>query len=388
MNTNAHKDKNRTPLASVLKRAQAQRTASERANSEVGTIEFINYKNIKAATLQTILCGSATVPCKHSASPPVWLAATPTPPTLPQTSAAAASPATRGGGVAIGPIAWGRPPPQRHPPTPPDAAAARVATGKGGGWLGGRREGAPSPSACSAKTVHGTVARPPVRPPARGKRPTRRSGPSGRHELLTTATRGHQFLPPHSLVSLTHTPPRHAVAAAGSCASGDHRTRQASAACHVRGHATVQRVQLPPARMRCRLQGCRRPQWPPPPPQSPRTPAADKAAMTAAAPPPRAVTTTAAARSHRRSRGLVPLPPPPPRPPSVPKPPRISSAQSWRRESTRDQGRGEHGDATTARRRHHPEHQRLAAAVAAVWGARPRRRRQPVLRPTEASAAP
>jgi len=263
-----------------------------------------------------------------------------------------------------------------------------MATGEDGGRRGGRSGGAPPPAARSAETVHGTAPRAPVRPPARGGRPTRRSGPNGRHELLTTATRGHHPPPPPSLVSLARTLPRHAVAAAGSCASGDDRTRQAPAACDVRGHAPAQRGQRPPVGTCFRLQGRRCPPWPPLPPQSPGNPTADKAAMTAAAPPPRAVTAAAAAYSHRRRRRLVTLPPPPPPPPSVPTPPRVSSAHSWRRESTRDHGCGDHGDATTACRRRHPERQRLAAAVAAMWRARPRRRRQPVLGPTEASAVP
>jgi len=171
----------------------------------------------------------------------------PHPPTLPQTLAAAASPATRGGGAAIRLIAWGRPPPQRHPPPPPDAEAARMATGKDGGRRGGRRGGPPPPAARSEETVKGTAARPPARPPARGTRPTRRSGPYGRHQLLITATRWRHPPPRRSLVSLLPTKPRHAVAAAGSHACGDSHTRDTPAACNLRGNAAAQRGHPPPA---------------------------------------------------------------------------------------------------------------------------------------------
>jgi len=152
-----------------------------------------------------------------------------------------------------------------------------------------------------------------ARPPAQGKRPTRRSHANGRHELLTTATRGQKSLPPHYLVFRTRTPPRHAVAAAESCASGDNRTRQAPASCHIRGHATVQRSQVPPARILCRLHGRRCPRWPPPPPQWPRNPAPDKAAIqqrrhrhVPSPPQPQSEATAAAAgscRCRRRHRG-------------------------------------------------------------------------------------
>jgi len=142
------------------------------------------------ATMQTIPSRSATLHDKHSASRPCWLAATPTPFALPQTSAAAAPPATPSGGVATRPIAWGRPPPLRHPPAPLDAEVARIATGNNGGRRGRRRGGSSPPAACSSATVKRTAARSPACSPARGARPTRPSGPNGRHALMTTATRG------------------------------------------------------------------------------------------------------------------------------------------------------------------------------------------------------
>jgi len=74
--------------------------------------------------MQTIPFRSATLPHKHSASRPCWLAATPTLFALPQTSAAAAPPATPGGGIATRPIAWVLPPPLRHPPSLVDTEAA------------------------------------------------------------------------------------------------------------------------------------------------------------------------------------------------------------------------------------------------------------------------
>jgi len=156
--------------------------------------------------MQTIPSRSATLPYKHRASRPCWLAATPTHFALPQTSAAAAPPATPGGGVATRPIACVRPPPLRHPPPSLDAEAARMATGKNGGRQGRRRGGSPPPAACSSATVHGTAALSPACAPARGARPTRPLGPNGRHALMTTTTRRNPPPPP----SLPRTPPRHA----------------------------------------------------------------------------------------------------------------------------------------------------------------------------------
>jgi len=197
--------------------------------------------------MHAIPCGSATFPCKHSASPPGWLAATPTPHALPKTSAAAAPPATPGGAVATRPIAWGRPPFARHVRPPLDAEAAWMATGNNGGWQRGRRGGSPQPAAPSAATAHSTAARSSACVPARGARPTRPAGTNERHALMTTATSGHSLSSSPSLVTLPRSPPRHAVSAAGSRAGGDDRTRHTSAACGVRGHAAAQCDQPPPA---------------------------------------------------------------------------------------------------------------------------------------------
>ena len=105
--------------------------------------------------MQTTPSRSATLPYKHSASRPCWHAATPTTFALPQTSATAAPRAMPGGGVATRPVAWGRPPPLRHPPPPLDAEAARMATGNNGLRRGRRRKGSPPRAACSsASTWH------------------------------------------------------------------------------------------------------------------------------------------------------------------------------------------------------------------------------------------
>jgi len=160
--------------------------------------------------METIPSRSATLPYKHSASRPCWLAATPTPFALPQTSAATALPATPGGGVATRPIAWDRPPPLRHPPPPLDAEAARMAIGNNGGRRERRRGGSPPPAACSSATVHGTAARSPPCALATGARPTQPLGPNGRHALMITATRGNPTPTPPYQVSLPRTPPRHA----------------------------------------------------------------------------------------------------------------------------------------------------------------------------------
>jgi len=159
--------------------------------------------------MQTIPSRSATFPYKHSTCRPCWLAATPTPFALPQMSAAAAPPATPGGGVATRPIAWGRPPPLQHPPLP--------STQRPCGWqqettAGGEEGDAGAPHrplfARERQFMAQRLAHPPARPRGGRGRPET-SGPNGRHAPMTTATRGNPPRPP--LLKFPYPAPRHAT---------------------------------------------------------------------------------------------------------------------------------------------------------------------------------
>ena len=135
--------------------------------------------NHAEATMQTISRRSATLPYKHSASRPSWLAATHTSFTLQQTSAAAAPPATPGSGVATRPFSCGCTPPCDTLSLPsmqrPREWQQEITAGGEEGDAGAPHS---PPLALQRQYMAQQLAHPPARPRAGRGRPDRRA-PTG-----------------------------------------------------------------------------------------------------------------------------------------------------------------------------------------------------------------